>query len=63
LRPLRPRLAVPIHWGTFHPIGLGYRRPSFLHEPPLRFARHAALVAPDVRVDIVQPGGRLTLAH
>jgi len=63
LRLLRPRLAVPIHWGTFHPIGMGYRRPPFLHEPPLRFARHAALVAPDVRVDIVQPGDRLALPH
>lgn len=63
LRLLRPRLAVPIHWGTFHPVGLGYRRPRFLHEPPHRFARHAALVAPEVRVDIVQPGSRLALAH
>ncbi len=63
LRLLRPRLAVPIHWGTFHPIGMGNGRSTFLHEPPLHFARHAALVAPDVRVEIVQPGSGLVLAH
>jgi hypothetical protein len=44
-------------------IGLGYGRPEFLHEPPRRFARHAALVAPEVRVDIIQPGSGLVLAH
>ncbi len=63
LQLLKPRLAVPIHWGTLHPVGLGYRRPSFLHDPPHLFARHAALVAPDVQIEIVQPGSQLILPH
>jgi L-ascorbate metabolism protein UlaG (beta-lactamase superfamily) len=63
LQLLKPRLAVPIHWGTLHPVGLGYRRPKFLHDPPHDFARHAALVAPEVRIEIVQPGRQLSLAR
>jgi L-ascorbate metabolism protein UlaG (beta-lactamase superfamily) len=53
LRLLRPRIAVPIHWGTFFPIGLGGRR---LVDPPHEFARHAAELAPEVEVRILVPG-------
>lgn len=53
LRLLRPRIAVPIHWGTFFPIGLGGRR---LADPPHEFAYHAAELAPDVEVRLLEPG-------
>ena len=53
LRLLRPRVAVPIHWGTFFPIGLGGRR---LADPPHDFARHAAELAPGVEVRVLAPG-------
>jgi L-ascorbate metabolism protein UlaG (beta-lactamase superfamily) len=53
LQLLRPRVAVPIHWGTFFPIGLGGRR---LSDPPHEFARHAAELAPDVEVRILASG-------
>jgi L-ascorbate metabolism protein UlaG (beta-lactamase superfamily) len=53
LRLLQPRIAVPIHWGTFFPIGLGGRR---LADPPHEFARHAAELAPDVEVRVLEPG-------
>lgn len=56
---LRPRSAVPIHWGTFCPVGVGWRRPRFLHEPPHRFADHAASLAPEVDVRIAPPGGEI----
>jgi L-ascorbate metabolism protein UlaG (beta-lactamase superfamily) len=59
LRLLRPRLALPIHWGTFHPIGLGGKR-RFLTDPPHAFARHAARLAPEVRVAIAAPGESVT---
>jgi len=58
---LRPRLAVPIHWGTFWPIGLARAGPRYLAEPPLLFARHAARLAPEVQVRVVQPGEPLGL--
>jgi L-ascorbate metabolism protein UlaG (beta-lactamase superfamily) len=59
LRLLRPRVAVPIHWGTFLPIYLRGRAPA---DPPREFARHAAELAPDVEVHVLQPGEILTLA-
>ena len=59
LRLLRPRVAVPIHWGTFHPIGTVARRARFLVDPPRAFARHAEALAPEVVVRIVPPGESL----
>jgi L-ascorbate metabolism protein UlaG (beta-lactamase superfamily) len=55
LRLLKPRLAVPIHWGTFSPL---HRATS--EEPPEAFRRHAAELAPDVEVTILDPGTALT---
>ena len=61
LRMLRPRLAIPIHWGALHPAGLGLLRSDYLTLPPQRFAAHAAEFAPDVAVRIVEPGRSLSL--
>ena len=59
LRLLRPRLAVPIHWGTLYPVGLRRVRPRALSEPPLEFARQAQAIAPDVVVRVLNPGEEL----
>jgi L-ascorbate metabolism protein UlaG (beta-lactamase superfamily) len=56
LRMLRPRIAVPIHWGT---LTLPTRAASA--EPPEEFRRHAAELAPGVEVRILEPGGELAL--
>ncbi len=61
LRLLKPRLTIPIHWGAFYPAGLGMFKTDYLHAPPMRFAEHAAEMAPDVKVRIVQPGQSLSL--
>jgi L-ascorbate metabolism protein UlaG (beta-lactamase superfamily) len=58
LRLLAPRFAVPIHWGTYSLI---WARGTPSPEPPREFARHAAELAPDVEVRILQPGETLTL--
>ena len=63
LQLLRPRLAVPIHWGTFYPVGWTRGARTFLTDPPHRFARHAAIVAPEVEIAIVPPGGHVDLAR
>jgi len=63
LQMLRPRRAVPIHWGTFAPLGMGWMRPRFLTDPPYDFALHANDLAPDVDVHVVHPGGSLNLRH
>jgi len=62
LRMLRPRKAIPIHWGTFAPLGLGWLNPRFLIDPPYDFVEHASDLAPDVDVHVVHPGNRLRFA-
>jgi L-ascorbate metabolism protein UlaG (beta-lactamase superfamily) len=56
---VQPRIAVPIHWGTFFPYGVRPR--EFLTAPPRDFARHMAELAPATRVELLFPGGALTL--
>ncbi len=58
---LRPRVAVPIHWGTFYPLGLRLLRPDRLTRPPLEFAERAAEIAPEVQVRVLQPGEMMEL--
>jgi len=55
---IAPRLAVPIHWGTFLPLGLGRRHERLLTEPPLEFA---AAVSGPTRVEVLAPGGSVEL--
>jgi L-ascorbate metabolism protein UlaG (beta-lactamase superfamily) len=50
LQLIRPRVAVPIHWGTYWPHALGRIFPERLVEPPAAFAEYASELAPDVRV-------------
>jgi L-ascorbate metabolism protein UlaG (beta-lactamase superfamily) len=57
---LRPRLAVPIHWGTLFPIGRRDRT-GRLTNPPHEFARAAARLAPEVEVRILEPGSALDI--
>lgn len=56
---LRPRIAVPIHWGTFYPRGL--RAGERLTGPPQEFGAQLARLAPDVEVHVLNPGQSLTL--
>jgi L-ascorbate metabolism protein UlaG (beta-lactamase superfamily) len=63
LRLLRPKMAVPIHWGTFAPIGMGWIQPRFLSDPPHQFKGHAVDVAPDVDVRIVNPGNSVRIGR
>ena len=56
-------IAVPIHWGTFFPVGLEALRGSALVEPPRVFARHVAELAPEVEVRVLAPGDELVLGR
>ncbi len=58
---LQPTAAIPIHWGTLHPRGMGWWHPTFLSAPPQLFAHHARTLAPDVQVEIVEPGNTFAL--
>jgi L-ascorbate metabolism protein UlaG (beta-lactamase superfamily) len=56
---LRPALAVPIHWGTY--ALLGRRDDGTARDPAEAFAAHAAELAPDVRVAVLDPGGSVAV--
>ena len=56
---LRPRLAVPIHWGTFHTVAQS--RGGWFTDPPKQFAARVAELAPAVEVRVLSPGESLEL--
>jgi L-ascorbate metabolism protein UlaG (beta-lactamase superfamily) len=61
LARLRPRLAVPVHYGTFWPMGMAAVRPHEFHAPGDEFVRHAARLAPGVRVHRLKHGESVRL--
>jgi L-ascorbate metabolism protein UlaG (beta-lactamase superfamily) len=57
---LRPRIAIPVHWGTYWPLWM-LRPPAYASWPGPAFAREAARVAPDVEVRVLAPGETTTV--
>lgn len=53
---LRPRLAIPIHWGTLYPAGLRGVLPRPFAEPGPAFERAMARRLPEVPVRVLAPG-------
>jgi len=49
---IQPRVAIPIHWGTYAP----WRAPAFDDTPARTFAELAATKAPGVEVRVLRPG-------
>ncbi|WP_062214061.1 MBL fold metallo-hydrolase [Streptomyces sp. NBRC 109706] len=62
LTRLRPRSAVPVHYGTYWPLGMSAVRPHEFHAPGDEFYRHAARLAPEVRVHRLAHGESVRLA-
>jgi L-ascorbate metabolism protein UlaG (beta-lactamase superfamily) len=56
LRLIRPRLAVPVHWGTLWTSGLRQVRRDLFDRPGPQFAELARELAPDVEVAVLTPG-------
>ncbi|MFO7572823.1 MAG: MBL fold metallo-hydrolase [Gaiellaceae bacterium] len=62
LARIRPKTAIPIHWGTYSPIHMGLRgAPQFLELPPAQFVLSAQERAPDVDVRVLHPGESVDL--
>jgi L-ascorbate metabolism protein UlaG (beta-lactamase superfamily) len=59
LARLMPRSAVPVHYGTYWPIGLDAVRPHEFHAPGDEFVRLAATHAPEVTVHRLAHGERI----
>ena len=53
---IAPRVAIPIHWGTFYPVGLARLWPRPLAMPPNDFAHEVARRAPGTEVRVLAPG-------
>ena len=60
---IRPRVVVPIHWGTYQRVDLVGRRPDLRSDPPRKLVAEAAKVAPEAEVRVLQPGETLALAR
>ena len=58
---IKPRIAVPIHWGTLHPLGFSWMRPSTRIDPPHQFAQLMRRMAPDTTVRVLPNGGSLVV--
>ena len=58
---IRPRWAVPIHWGSLHPVGLRWLRPTTRIDPPHQFAQLVRRYAPGTRVRVLGIGASLEL--
>lgn len=58
---LRPRMAVPIHWGTYTPVGAARLWPWLLESAPARFAEQAAEREPGCEVRVLEPGESVVL--
>ncbi|MEU2393230.1 MBL fold metallo-hydrolase [Streptomyces sp. NPDC007369] len=61
LASLAPAAAVPVHYGTYWPIGLDAVRPHEFHAPGEDFLRHAGRLAPKVAVRVPGHGERVRL--
>lgn len=62
LARLRPLGAVPVHYGTYWPLGMPTAGRREFHSPGAEFVRHAARVAPGVRVHRLRHGESVRLA-
>lgn len=60
LRLLRPRIAIPIHWGTLAPL---YRRRPYDLDAGARFAALARMATPEVDVRVLAVGATTPLTQ
>ena len=60
-RRVKAAWAVPVHYGTFWPTGLGRVRQHMFAAPGPEFARKVAEVAPDTQVRVLAHGETLTI--
>ena len=61
LAMLRPRFAVPVHWGTLAPLGAKRIWPWLFERPAREFVEWARRLAPEVEVRVLEPGQSLRL--
>jgi L-ascorbate metabolism protein UlaG (beta-lactamase superfamily) len=63
VRRVGARRAVPVHFGTFWPIGLDWLKPELFLPPGDRFKAAMTELDPDVKVDILLPGESIEVSR
>lgn len=53
---LRPKLAIPVHWGSLRLMGPVWERLAYLQDPPYTFLGYASQMAVDTDVRVLIPG-------
>ncbi|MBK5110829.1 MAG: MBL fold metallo-hydrolase [Thermoleophilia bacterium] len=59
---LKPRIAIPIHWGTFFPLGLARWGSRHLTDPPHQFESQVRALSPEIEVRVLDPGSSTSLS-
>jgi L-ascorbate metabolism protein UlaG (beta-lactamase superfamily) len=60
VRRIHPNCAVPVHWGTWWPVGLP-QRPDLIDAPGPAFAEHVARLVPTSSVHVLRHGQSVQL--
>lgn len=58
---LKPRVAIPIHWGTLYPYGLARIWPARLRDPGHEFERQVAARRIETDVRVLAPGASIAV--
>jgi len=58
---IRPKVVIPIHWGTYAPEDGRRRLPRWFDDPPVEFAADLAAVGEDTRLRLLEPGDQMTV--
>ncbi len=58
---LKPRHVVPIHWGSFRPLGPIWELFTYLRTPGPKFLYHMKRLAPETQVHFLEPGGQFII--
>ncbi|TDU86781.1 L-ascorbate metabolism protein UlaG (beta-lactamase superfamily) [Kribbella voronezhensis] len=63
VRRVGARIAVPVHFGTFWPIGCDWLKPDLFLPPGSRFEAAMTALDPEVRVELLAPGESTEVVH
>lgn len=58
---IEPRLVIPIHWGTYTPLGLRRGSPQWLRDPVGRFESGLRAAGAGDRLRVLDPTGQLVM--
>ncbi len=58
---VQAQVAVPVHWGTYHPLGLRRLMEPVWEHAPRSFRHSVGLRSPATSVEVLRPGQALTL--